>query len=355
MPLPVRAARQIWQQRMDEQPMDFFVRQHEDAWLTARRVLAQFVQAPADDLVFVENATAGMGVVANSVRLRPGDQVLLTDHEYGAVQRIWDRACRLAGAERIVVRLPQPVESSEELVSAIMQAVTDRTRLLVVSHITSPTALILPIRAICHAAATRGVPVCVDGPHRRCMLTSTSRRSHAHFTQPAAISGSALPFWLRVPLLRPRWQGDIEPTNLSWGRLLPAIPKRWDEQFVWSGTRDSRHYFAVPAAIEFFRTLGIDRVRDTIYDLAMYARQALVDTFRTTPLAPPTPQWYGAMAHVPLPDGDAESLQRQLWERHRIEVPIVAWEGRRFVRVSCHLYNTKSQVNSLIDALRTMV
>ena len=165
-PNVVRAARQAWQMRLDCQPMDFYVRRFEEHWLAARPALAAFVGTAPDNLVFVENATMGMNIVAANLPLAAGDQVVLNDHEYGAVLRIWERACRRAGADApVIARLPERFASPDEVVDAIFAVVTDRTKLLIVSHITSPTALILPVRAICADARGGAVAVCIDGPH----------------------------------------------------------------------------------------------------------------------------------------------------------------------------------------------
>ena len=175
-PNVVRKARQHWQDAMDGQPMDFFVRCLEPAWRDARDRLAAFVAVPASDLIFVENATVGMNIVADSFPLAAGDEVLLTDHEYGAVKRIWQRACEKAGATVRVVALPLPFRSAAETVDAIFAAVHDRTRLIVVSHIASPTAVILPVAEICRRARTRNIAVAIDGPHAVAQVSHGRRR-----------------------------------------------------------------------------------------------------------------------------------------------------------------------------------
>ena len=165
-PRRVRECQQMWQQELASQPMDFFVRKYEPAWLAARRRLAEFVATQPENLAFMENATAAMNAVAYSFPLGKLDEVLLSDHEYGAVVRIWQRACRAAGtAEPQIAKLPARFESADQVVDAVFSAATDRTRLLVVSHITSPTAVILPVHEICREAKRRGIAVCIDGPH----------------------------------------------------------------------------------------------------------------------------------------------------------------------------------------------
>jgi isopenicillin-N epimerase len=350
-PGPVRTERRAWQERLETQPMDFFVRQYEPAWQAARQRLADFVGAAAEDLVFVENATAGMNIVSRSVRLRPGDEVLLTDHAYGAVVRIWDAACARAGAERKMVDLPRPVESADQLVAAVEQAMNVRTRLLVISHVTSATALVLPVEALCRAAAARGVPVCVDGPHAPLHVPLDLHALDCDYYTASCHKWLSAPFGSGFLYVHRRSQSLIEPSVVSWGRLLPAVPERWYEQFIWSGTRDPSAYLSVPAAIDFFTRLGVDRVRQRMYDLADYARGRLLEQVGVETVAPADSIWYGAMAHVRLSDGDCASLQQLLWDQYRIEVPIIHWHDRRYVRVSCHLYNTRAQIDQLVDAL----
>jgi isopenicillin-N epimerase len=352
-PDAVRAARQAWQQQLDCQPMDFYVRQFEAHWLATRSALAAFVGTAADNLVFVENATMGMNLVADNVALRAGDEVVLNDHEYGAVLRIWQRACRRAGAAApVIARLPARFESPDEVVAAIFAAVTERTKLVVVSHITSPTALILPVAAICAEARRRGVAVCIDGPH-------------APVQQPVDIDALGCNFytaschkWLSAPLgsgflaVHPQHQARFEPVMLSWGRLLPNVPQRWYEEFMWSGTRDASCYFAIADAIRFMEHVGAEAFRQRTHALAHYARVRLVELTGLEPPLADSPCWYGSMALAPLPAVDAARLQNDLWREHGIEVPIIDFGGRQYVRVSCHLYNTPRQIDALAAALR---
>lgn len=355
-PEPVQLERAKWQAALDEQPMDFLVRQYEPAWHNARTKLAEFVHCDASDLVFVENATAGMNVVASSVKLKPSDELLLTDHEYGAVLRIWQRACKEAGAaEPKIASLPPYLNDVQEVVDAIMRQVTDRTRLLVVSHITSPTAVILPVREIVQAAHERGVAVCVDGPHAPLQTEVNLRQLQADYYTASCHKWLCAPFGSGFLYVDKRHQAGVQAPLLSWGRLFPEDRRAWSDEFVWSGTRDSSPYFSIPAAIDFFASLGAEAFRTRTHQLARYARQRLVELTGLEPIVAHDAAWYGSMAHVPLPPGDRRSLQEALWCAHGIEVPIVDWGGRRFIRVSCHLYNTREEVDRLVQALHTLL
>jgi isopenicillin-N epimerase len=341
-----------WQAQLASQPMDFFVRKLEPAWLAARERLAAFVGTSPEDLVFVENSTAAMNVVANSFALQPGDEVLLTDHEYGAVVRIWQRACQTAGASPPrVAMLPAKFESAEQVVDAIFCEATDRTRLVVVSHITSPTAVILPVRQICAEANRRGIAICIDGPHAPAQAVLAIDGLDCDFYT------ASLHKWVSAPLgtgflyVAPHRQDSIRTPQLSWGRLLPARPTKWWEEFYWTGTRDPSAYLATTAAFDLLDEVGLPTFRARTHYLARYARHRLVEL---TGLEPPTPDdetWYGSMVSVPLPPGDAAELQKQLWQQHQIEVPVVDRGGRRSIRVSCHLYTHTEQIDRLVSAL----
>lgn len=354
-PQVVREARLKWQAALDEQPMDFFVRLYEPAWFEARNRLAQFVGSDPAHLIFVDNATVGMNIVADSFRLSAGDEVLLTDHEYGAVRRTWARACERSGAVLREVELPTPMFDEAEVVAAVANAITPRTRMFVVSHITSPTAITLPVQSLCRAMRQRGVVVCIDGPHAVAQLPLQLETLGCDFYTASCHKWLSAPFGSGFLWVAPQHSGQIRPGTMSWGRLLPRHPETWSDEFVWSGTHDPSAWLATPAAIDLLERVGVERFRSQTHALAKYARRQLTELFGTTPLAADDPQWYTSMAHVPLPGGAFENLQQQLWEQYGIEVPIVHWKGQWFIRVSCHLYNEPEQIDLLTKALETLL
>lgn len=204
-PEAVRQARAVWQERLDRQPMDFFVRQLEPALLAARNKLAQFVGSDPENLIFVENATVGMNIVADSFPLQAGDEVLLNNHEYGAVQRIWKRACDAAGAKLVIATLPLPIRNAEETVAGLLAEATEKTRLIVVSHITSPTAITLPVADLCRAARERGIAVCIDGPHAVAQLELNLESLGCDFYTASCHKWLSAPFGSGFLYVAPRW------------------------------------------------------------------------------------------------------------------------------------------------------
>jgi isopenicillin-N epimerase len=354
-PLLVQQARLEWQQKLDCQPMDFFVRQLEPAWFQVRDRLAKFVGTSSQKLVFVDNATVGMNIVADSFPLRAGQEVLLTNHEYGAVQRIWQRACAKAGAVLKTVSLPLPFTSTEETVATIMTAAGPQTRMIVVSHITSPTAVTLPIAALTTQAREQGIAVCVDGPHALVQEDVALDALGADFYMASCHKWLSAPFGSGFLYVAPQHQSTVRPPYLSWGRLPPTSPSCWADEFLWSGTRDYSAILAIPAAIDFIEKVGLATFRQHAHGLARYAREQLVAWSGRQPIIPDDPTWYCAMAHVPISPGPRLPLQDQLWHQFGIEVPIVEWNGGRYIRVSCHLYNSPEDVDRLLAALRELL
>jgi isopenicillin-N epimerase len=368
----VRRSRRELIEQLDDNPMDFFNRRFEAAIFAARERLARFIGTAWDNLIFVENATAGMNVVASSFPLGRGDEVLINDHEYGAVRRIWDRACRETEAKLITVGLPLPFTTVEKTVEAIFSAASQRTRLLIVSHITSPTAVTLPIEAICREARRRGIAVAIDGPHAVAQLPLALDRLDCDFYAASCHKWLSAPMGSGFLYVAQEHQARIRPPELSWGRIQPTPVTTWFDEFVWTGTRDPSAFLSVPAAIEFLEQIGLENFRARTHWLACYARRRLVELTGLEPIVPDDPAWYGAMAHVPLPprrmmsaaDAAARAaighpvanlLQHALWREFGIEVPIVDFGPRRYIRVSCHLYNDTKQIDRLVEALGTLL
>lgn len=351
-PEPVRHKRLEWIERTDHQPMNTFLREHEAMWLESIGVLADFVGTESGNLVFTDNATFGMNIVADCFPLNPGDEVLSNQHEYGAVHRIWERACQRHGARLVIARLPDAFESHEQVVEAVFAGATERTRLLVISHITSPTALIMPVEAVCAEARRRGIAVCIDGPHALAQLEVDIDSLGCDFYTASCHKWLAAPLGTGFLYAHPRWHDRMAPQLMSWGRLLPNLPGKWNEEFIWPGTRDFSGYYAVAAAIRFMQAAGLPEFRARVRAMTGETTRQLVDWSGKHPIGRDVGLWYGSMAHVPLPSGDWAGLQQRLWEQNGIEVPVILFDNRWYIRVSHHFYTMRTDVVRLMDALR---
>jgi len=361
-PMIVRQNKQEWSHLLESNPMDFFVRELENHLDHAAEKLGKFVGAPAKDLIFVGNATDGMNILATSLEFESGDEILFSDHEYGAVVRIWRRVCKKTGAIPVFAQTPCPVTSTDEFVDAIFEKATDRTKLLVVSHISSPTAVVFPVAEICRRAKERKIPVCIDGPHAIAMLPLNIQELNCDFYTASCHKWLCAPFGSGFLYVAPKWQQKMQPAVLSWGRSVSGRQTNWKDEFHWTGTHDPSANLAIPAAIEFLTDYGLENFRKVTHQNAQYFRQRMQETTGLPELVPDSPDWYGSMIAMPIPNHDVEPppngkrdpLQDALWEKYKIEIPVLHWQGQRLIRCSCHLYNSRTEIDLLMQALKEL-
>ena len=360
-PRVVREARQRWTEELERNPMEFFVRRQEALLDEAAHVLGKFLSCRPENLAFVPNATVAMNIVAENTKLEPGDEVLLNDHEYGAVIRIWGAHCQRAGAKTVLARLPMGEATASDRVDAIFNRVTPRTRMIVISHVTSPTALILPVEEVCRRAKPLGIPVCVDGPHAVAMLPLKIDSLGCDYYCASLHKWLSAPFGSGFLYAKPKHKSGLKPAIISWGRSLSGREPRWVDEFHWFGTNDPAAYLAVPEAIRFLQSVGLDRFRDQCHTLAQYAGQQLTTRCEAIPLAKDNE--FGTMLTLELPrlkrveqqPGMPHPLQGQLATEFGIEIPVVEWQDRMHIRVSCHLYNTPQQIDRLVEVLERLL
>lgn len=351
----VRYRRDTLLRQLETQPMDFFLRSYEPMLAKAKQRLAEFVGTETDNLAFVDNATYAMNVVANSVPLAEGDEVLMLDQDYGAVKRTWEKRSRETGAKLVEATLPGKIESQQQVVDLILEKVTPKTKLVIFSHIVSVSALIMPAKEICDALRQQNVMTCIDGPHAPLQIDLKLNRLGCDFYT------ASLHKWLCAPLgtgflfVKADHREKVNAPITGWGRLdVPKI-NGWTEEQIWLGTRNQTAVLAVPEAIDYFEELGIETARRRMRYLASVAESKLTQLFGTETIANRDDGWYGSMAHVPLPENNWSNLQEELWVQEGIEVPIWELHGRWWIRVSCHLYNSIEEIELLTNELEIRI
>ncbi|MDP9366006.1 MAG: aminotransferase class V-fold PLP-dependent enzyme [Chloroflexota bacterium] len=362
-PEPVFAEYQRWQRELERQPVEFLGRRSEGLLDAARARLAEYLNTSADDLVFVPNATSGLNVVARSLPLAPGDEVLSTDLEYGALDRTWQHVCERAGAVYVRRHVRLPVSDPADVVEDIWSGVTTRTKVLFLSHITSGTALTLPVAELCRRAREAGILSIVDGAHAPGQIPLDVEGLGAD------VYAGNCHKWLCAPKgsaflhVRPDQQSWVESLIVSWGWVEGNELHRPGGGFVarnqWQGTRDLAAFLAVPAAIDFQAAHDWPRVQAACHALAEEAVDRLIELTGLATISDRVNaagwSWFAQMVAVPLPRLDPLALYRRLYEEHRIEVPITTWEGRPLVRVSFQAYNTRADLDALVAALDRLV
>jgi isopenicillin-N epimerase len=366
-PIAVLAKQDEYRTQMEREPVRFMVRELEPLLDAARARVAQFVGTDEAGVVFVPNATAAINAVLRSLDLDKNDELLVTDQEYNASRNAIDYVCGLAGAKLTVIEIPFPIHSADTVIARVLERVTDRTRLLLIDHITSQTALIFPIERLTEELNKRHIDVLVDGAHAPGMLDLNLRElGAAYYTGnlhkwPCAPKGAAFLY------TRPNRRLGLRPIAISHGATAARNDRsRYWIEFDWTGTFDPTAWLASAYAIDFVGSLvpgGWPEIMRRNRELALLARDVLCVSLG---IAPPAPDaMIGSMAALPLPDGIAttapalygDPLQDRLLFQHSIEVPLVPWPHppKRVLRISAHLYNTLADYERLAEALSSLL
>jgi isopenicillin-N epimerase len=342
-PRPVFESYQAHQRDLEWEPIDFLDRRLPSLLAPARDELAHFLNAPPDDLALVTNATTGVNLAARSLDLGPGDEILTTDLEYGACDLAWEWLAERTGSKYVRAPITLPLTRAEELVDALFAHATRRTRVLYVSHVTSSTALVLPVHEIVSRARELGLVAIVDGAHAPAYVPLDVEALGADF-----YAGNAHK-WLMAPKgagflhARSEHQERVDAAIVSWGYSGETFQERIETQ----GTRDPAAWLAVPDAIRYQAERDWDAVRERCRALTREARAELCELVGTEPLAPA--EMLGQMASIRLPRPDP-GLRDRLFMNHRVEIP-VAGPNQDLLRISVAAYTTRDDVDRLLAAL----
>jgi isopenicillin-N epimerase len=352
--------------RLERQPLQFFVRDLEPLLDEVRSELAQFVQAPADDLVLIPNATSGLNTILRSLRFKRGDELLVTDHEYNASRNVLDFVAEQSGASVVVAKIPFPLQSADEIVGAILQSVTSRTRLALLDHVTSQTGLIFPLEQLVHELSRRGIQTLVDGAHAPGMVPLDLKKLGATYYTGNCHKWLCAPKSAAFLYVQRDQQEKIRPLTISHGANSRRTDRsRFQIEFGWTGTGDPSAYLSVPAAIKYIGSLlpgGWPEIRRRNHALAVAARKIICEAIEIEPPCPD--KLIGSLAAIPLINANAKSrpksplfldpLQDKLLQEHAIEVPIIPWPKwpERCLRISAQLYNSLPQYERLAEALK---
>lgn len=357
-PKPVFEVYQNWQRRLEQQPVLFLGREFNELIFQSRAALGNYLNAGADDLVYIPNATHGVNIIARALRLEDGDEILTTDHEYGACDYTWDFLCGKAGAKYIHRPIPVPVSSEEDIVEQFWQGVTAHTKAIYLSHITSPTALRLPVEKVCARAKESGILSIVDAAHSPGQISVDLKALGADVLFGNCHKWMMSPKGAAFLYVSPEIQNRVEPLIVSWG--YQATPEtttgsRFVDILQWSGTKDPAAALTVPAAIQFMREHRWEQVRLDCHVLLHETLARLCDLTGLSPLCPLDSTYYAQMGVAPLPPADLKELKKRLYDEYKVEVPLIEWNGMHLIRVSIQAYNDRRDANILLDALKSVL
>jgi isopenicillin-N epimerase len=354
VPSPVLADQDRWRTLMESNPTGYFWRVLPDAMDTARVAAARFVGADPEGFVFSTNATTAINTVLRSLELSDRDEVLVTDQGYGAIHLAAEMACRRAGATLVINPVPLPVDGADELVESVVAAVTDRTKIAIVDHIASPTAVVFPASRLVSELRARDVLSLVDGAHAPGMVDVDLSALDPDFWTGNFHKWCCSPRGSAGLYVRQEHRERIDPLVTSWD-----IKEGFVKSFGWLGTTDYTPHLSVPPAIGLMEELGWERLRRHNRQLAAYGAEVVREALDTAP--PATAEVFEAMSLVALPDGIAETvdetkaLSTRIAEVLGAEVAVFPWRDRGYIRLSAQAYNAPVEYEELAAGLRKLL
>lgn len=352
-PKPIFEKYQEWQRLLEAEPVQFIAFDGYAYLANARAALATYIHCnDKDDLVFVTNPSFAVNVVAKNFPLEAGDEILATNIEYGACDRTWDYYCNKAGAKYIRQPITLPITTKEKFIEDFFKGVTPKTKAIFISHITSATALIFPVKEICAIAKQKGLITFVDGAHAPAQVPLNIDTLEADFYTGACHKWMMAPKGCSFLYAHKSVQPLCDPLVVSWGynAFKPSHSKFLDyHQMI--GTRDFSAFLCVPDCIAFMKKNNWEAVAESCHAIVLKNAQRFYDLLGTKPISPLSSEWIGQMLSIPIKTKEPELLQRTLFTDYQIEIPIMRQEQDVYMRYSINAFNSEANLNTLYDAL----
>lgn len=350
---PVFENYQQWQRELEAEPVQFIAVNGPRNLRASRAALAGYIHCDTDDIVYVLNPSYGVNIIAKSLQLKPGDEVLTTNLEYGACDKTWNYYCKKAGARYVRQPVSLPVTSKEQIVEDFIKGITPATRLIFLSQITSATALILPVAEICALAREKGIMTMIDGAHVPGHLPLNLATLNPDLYTGACHKWMMTPKGSSFLYIKRELQPLFDPLLISWGYDTDTPSgSPFLDYHQGQGTRDFSAFLTVPAAIRFMEENNWPSVAAECHEMVRSNAMRFCDLLNTGPLSPLNDEHIGQMLSIPIHTGQPEKLQRHLFDKYSIEVPIMKQDGNIYLRYSINAFNTQEDLDRLYDALK---
>jgi len=351
---PVFKEYQDWQQKLENQPVQFMTNQVYSAMEKSRESMSQFVGCDVEELVFFQNPTTAVTNVIYNLDLKPGDEVLMSNHEYGALVRAWKMWGEKTGVNIIQQDISMPVTTEENFIENFWTGVTDQTKVIFLSHITSSTALIFPIEKIIKLAKEQNILTIIDGAHVPAHIPLNIHELGCDFYTGACHKWLCAPKGSSFLFVKKDHQDWVKPVVVSWGKDGDdPTPSEFIQNFQWQGTRDMSAFLTIPTAINFYNK-EIRPYQESCKKIIQDTYSEFQSVLNTEPISAGK-EWLAQLVAHPLPKNIPSNLKKGLWEEYQIEIPVFEWNGQEFVRVSIQVYNTQKDVDLLMSALRSLI
>ncbi len=348
---------QQWQKVLEAEPVQFIAFDGPEYLSTSRAALAKFIHCEdKDDLVYITNPSFGINIIAKSFPLEAGDEILATDIEYGACDRTWDYYCEQKKAIYKRQKISLPITTKEQFIEDFFKGLTPKTKAIFISHITSATALIFPVKEICEIAKSKGLITIIDGAHAPAQVDLKINELQVDFYVGACHKWMMAPKGASFLYAHKSVQHLCEPLVVSWGykAAKPSASKFLDyHQMI--GTRDFSAFLAVTMSIIFMHENNWPTVSKKCHEIVLANAPIFYELLGTQPISPLTNEWIGQMISIPIKTKEPEVLQRKLYKEFNIEIPIMRQGDDIYMRYSINAFNTVQNLEALYTALSTII
>ena len=353
-PVPIFDKYQEWQRKLENQPVQFFTKDLYQGLLRSRTSLSKFIGCNENEILFFDNPTTAIANIIHSVNLEPGSEVLMTDHEYGALIRAWNIWGQNSGVKIIQQKIELPVTSHQNFIDDFLKGVTKRTKIIFISQITSPTGIVFPLKEIIRYVNDRGILSIVDGAHSPGQINIDMKDLKCDFYTGALHKWLCMPKGTSFLYVKNEHQDWMKPMINSWGKHgEDPGPSEFLQNFQWQGTRDMSRFLIVPDSLDYFKK-NILPNRNNCYSMVLDAYSKFESILGTKPLSIGE-NWLRQMVSHPLKKNIPKNIKDILLNEHNIEIPIFKWKDSLLIRLSVQCYNNEEDIDSLMKALGSIV
>ena len=351
-PKPIFKEFQRFQFELESEPVQFIQKKQAGYLKTARESLAKYVGCEAQDVYFTPNPTFAINTIMRSLNLKEDDEILTTNHEYGAMDRTWHFYCKKSGVKYIRQEISLPILSKEQILEQFWKGYSAKTKVIFINQISSATALIFPVKEICDKAQKLGLITIVDGAHVPGHIDLNIQE-----LDPDYYTGT-LHKWMLAPkgssflYVKKEFQNDLDPLVVSWGyeSLVPG-----ESQFLdyheYQGTRDISAYLCTPTVIDFLENNKWKQKSEDCKHIVLANYQRFCDLLHTKPICPITSEFLGQMASIPVRTNNPQELKDLLYDKYKIQIPVMTLNGGVYIRYSINAYNSQADLDVLYAAL----
>ena len=343
-----------FQYELEKQPVDFIENRVPELLMKSRLKLSEFLGVSNKDIILVDNPTTAINEVIRSLELSDGDEIITTDHEYGAMDKAWEFITERTGSKYNIVELPFPVTSNDDVISTLKNKFSSKTKILFISHITSPTGIIFPVKELCDYARSKNVITIVDGAHAPGHIPLDISLINPDFYIGTCHKWLCTPKGVSFLYVKKNIQNLIDPLIIGWGwrdsesKLSPFI-----NNHEWWGTRDMSAYFCLPIALDVHQSIKMKNARLNCLKKIPQIREVINSITQQFPICPV--DMLGQMTSLVIPRFENTELKSKLINDYKIEIPIFKWKNMSILRVSYQVYNTDEDLDCLYNSLKKIL